>query len=100
MAATPSRLWRAVHGWHSADRLSVETIRCAHCRALLFRATAGAIAGPVEIKCRRCGTFNVLRPSEPSPERHERPTSGETGCPSNPGPSGRRPSTSATPSKS
>ncbi|MBK5960935.1 hypothetical protein CCR97_22410 [Rhodoplanes elegans] len=72
MAATPSRLWRAAHGWHDSRPMSVETIRCARCRALLFRATAGAIAGPVEIKCRRCGTFNVLRPSEPSRERPER----------------------------
>ncbi|RAI40543.1 hypothetical protein CH338_06030 [Rhodoplanes elegans] len=100
MAATPSRLWRAAHGWHDSRTMSVETIRCARCRALLFRATAGAIAGPVEIKCRRCGTFNVLRPSEPSRERPERPSSGDPGCPSNAGPSGRPRSSSATRSTS
>ncbi|WP_415454771.1 Com family DNA-binding transcriptional regulator [Azorhizobium caulinodans] len=39
------------------------------CRALLFRAGRGAISGVIEIKCRRCGTLNALRPQEPTPER-------------------------------
>ncbi|WP_083850309.1 Com family DNA-binding transcriptional regulator [Rhodovulum sp. PH10] len=80
MAATPSSLWRAAEGWHIREPMSVEFVRCASCRALLFRADAGAIAGIVEIKCRRCGTFNVLRPTEPSCERRERQTSGEASC--------------------
>ncbi|PZA12486.1 hypothetical protein DNX69_10965 [Rhodopseudomonas palustris] len=50
----------------------METIRCARCRALLFRAAGGAIAAPVEIKCRRCGSINILRPTEPPSERRER----------------------------
>jgi phage FluMu protein Com len=37
----------------------VEPVRCAQCRALLFRAAAGAIAAAVEIKCRRCGAINI-----------------------------------------
>lgn len=41
-------------------------VRCASCRALLFKAAARAIAGVIEIKCRRCGTFNSLRPQSPS----------------------------------
>jgi phage FluMu protein Com len=40
-------------------------IRCAGCRALLFRADSAAIAGEIEIKCRRCGQYNCLRPLSP-----------------------------------
>ncbi|WP_084539946.1 Com family DNA-binding transcriptional regulator [Azorhizobium doebereinerae] len=47
-------------------------MRCGSCRALLFRAGRGAISGTIEIKCRRCGTLNALRPPEPKPERRER----------------------------
>lgn len=50
----------------------MEDVRCGRCRALLLRAADSAIAGSVEIKCRRCGTINHLRPSEPAPERPER----------------------------
>ncbi|RAI42920.1 Com family DNA-binding transcriptional regulator [Rhodoplanes roseus] len=50
----------------------MESIRCASCQALLFRATARAVAGTIEIKCRRCGTINIMRPTEPSHERPER----------------------------
>ncbi|WP_196220503.1 Com family DNA-binding transcriptional regulator [Roseibium denhamense] len=51
--------------------------------ALLFKAGQGAISNDIQIKCRRCGTLNHLRPSEPVQERpvtdrpnidrHERP---------------------------
>ncbi|RTL91805.1 Com family DNA-binding transcriptional regulator [Ancylobacter aquaticus] len=50
----------------------MENVRCG-CGALLFRAGHGAIHGKIEIKCRRCGTLNSLRPAEPSSERRERP---------------------------
>ncbi|WP_080955389.1 Com family DNA-binding transcriptional regulator [Neorhizobium galegae] len=49
-------------------------IRCGSCSALLFRARHGAIANDIEIKCRRCGTINHLRPTEPLPDRQERPS--------------------------
>ncbi|MBU2652630.1 MAG: Com family DNA-binding transcriptional regulator [Bacteroidetes bacterium] len=55
----------------------MESIRCGNtrCRALLFKAADNAIADLIEIKCRRCGTINSLRPApSPSPERHERRT--------------------------
>lgn len=50
----------------------MESIRCGKCRALLLKAANDAIKGIVEIKCRRCGTLNSLRPPEPQPERLER----------------------------
>lgn len=43
-----------------------ETVRCASCSALLFKSEPGALAGVVEIKCRRCSALNVLRPSSPN----------------------------------
>ncbi|MFI8682328.1 Com family DNA-binding transcriptional regulator [Brevundimonas diminuta] len=46
---------------------SREAVRCASCAALLFKAQPGAIAGVVEIKCRRCSALNLLRPSSPQP---------------------------------
>ncbi|WP_082640634.1 Com family DNA-binding transcriptional regulator [Aureimonas sp. D3] len=49
----------------------MENIRCGHCRALLFKAGPGAVAAAIEIKCRRCGTLNHLRPQEPAPESRE-----------------------------
>ncbi|WP_084540029.1 Com family DNA-binding transcriptional regulator [Azorhizobium doebereinerae] len=58
----------------------MENIRCGSCRALLFRAGRGAISGTIEIKCRRCGTLNALRPPEPKPERRERPDQGSANC--------------------
>ncbi|MFB2553326.1 Com family DNA-binding transcriptional regulator [Ensifer soli] len=51
----------------------MQDIRCGSCSALLFRAGQGAIANAIEIKCRRCGTVNHLRPAEPVPDRRERP---------------------------
>ncbi|WP_413818466.1 Com family DNA-binding transcriptional regulator [Sphingobium sp.] len=47
-------------------------IRCAGCRALLFKAEPGAIAGVIEIKCRRCGQFNCMRPQSPPRSPRER----------------------------
>ncbi|MBX9633379.1 MAG: Com family DNA-binding transcriptional regulator [Magnetospirillum sp.] len=47
----------------------MESIRCPHCEALLLRAAIGAIQGNVEIKCRRCRTFVILRAMSPAPER-------------------------------
>ncbi|MBO9500774.1 Com family DNA-binding transcriptional regulator [Brevundimonas sp. A19_0] len=46
---------------------SHEVVRCASCAALLFKAEPGALAGQLEIKCRRCSALNVLRPSSPHP---------------------------------
>ncbi|WP_394088778.1 Com family DNA-binding transcriptional regulator [Xanthobacter autotrophicus] len=57
----------------------MENIRCC-CGALLFRTDRGAIRGRLEIKCRRCGTLNALRPSEPATERPERPDPGDARC--------------------
>ncbi|WP_404977724.1 Com family DNA-binding transcriptional regulator [Ancylobacter sp. 3268] len=54
--------------------------RC-RCGALLFRAVA--IRDTLEIKCRRCGTVITMRPTEPPPERRERP-SGDCSCRSDP----------------
>jgi phage FluMu protein Com len=54
------------------DFWQVQNIRCGKCRALLFRCEPAAIARAIEIKCRRCGTINLLRPLEPAPERRER----------------------------
>ncbi|WP_442793795.1 Com family DNA-binding transcriptional regulator [Pannonibacter sp. SL95] len=50
----------------------MKDIRCGCCRALLFRMAAAPSAPAIEIKCRRCGTINHLRPPEPAPERQER----------------------------
>ncbi|MBI1408109.1 MAG: Com family DNA-binding transcriptional regulator [Caulobacter sp.] len=44
-----------------------ESIRCCGCGALLFKAAPAAISGVIEIKCRRCGVFNSLRPPSPLP---------------------------------
>ncbi|MHA7882744.1 Com family DNA-binding transcriptional regulator [Nitratireductor sp. OM-1] len=49
----------------------MKDVRCGRCRALLFRANNDR--SEIEIKCRRCGTINHLRPAEPEPERQERP---------------------------
>ncbi|MBS7538230.1 Com family DNA-binding transcriptional regulator, partial [Ancylobacter lacus] len=43
----------------------MEDVRCG-CGALLLRAGRGAIRGSVQIKCRRCGAINHLRPTEPA----------------------------------
>ncbi|BAQ16931.1 Com family DNA-binding transcriptional regulator [Methyloceanibacter caenitepidi] len=45
--------------------MSLESIRCGKCAALLFKAAAKALSGRLEIKCRRCGHLNILRPEEP-----------------------------------
>lgn len=50
----------------------MENVRCGKCSALLFKAKRGAISNDLEIKCRRCGTLNHLRPAEPEPDRRER----------------------------
>ena len=42
-----------------------EAYRCGDCNALLFKAESGALAGLVEIKCRRCRQINQLRPVSP-----------------------------------
>ncbi|MCC7097261.1 MAG: Com family DNA-binding transcriptional regulator [Thermomonas sp.] len=42
-----------------------ESIRCGGCRALLFKASTGAISGTIEIKCRRCRQINHLRSTSP-----------------------------------
>lgn len=55
----------------------MRNIRCGTCSALLFKAGPGAIAASIEIKCRRCGTMNHLRPAEPEQDRRER-LNGET----------------------
>lgn len=51
----------------------MESIRCGQCSALLFRAAPEALRGPLEIKCRRCGTINHLRAASSPPERHQTP---------------------------
>lgn len=47
-------------------------IRCCACRRLLFKMSAGAFAGAVQIKCPRCSAFNHLRPESPNQQRHDR----------------------------
>jgi phage FluMu protein Com len=37
--------------------VSWQPVRCGKCGALLFRAKPNALADLIEIKCRRCGTF-------------------------------------------
>ncbi|PZU89133.1 MAG: hypothetical protein DI527_16505 [Chelatococcus sp.] len=77
----------------------MENIRCG-CGALLFRMTAGALAGRVEIKCRRCGAINSIRAAEPITRAPCRASAGDLAChASNAAPSGRRPSITATPLK-
>ncbi|MEM1372034.1 MAG: Com family DNA-binding transcriptional regulator [Pseudomonadota bacterium] len=41
----------------------------------MFKAGLHAIADDIEIKCRRCGTINHLRPSEPVSKRLRERTS-------------------------
>ncbi|WP_159597658.1 Com family DNA-binding transcriptional regulator [Starkeya nomas] len=53
--------------------------RCG-CGALLFRSAAGAIAGQVDIKCRRCGTVNSIRPIEARQHERRERLSGEDAC--------------------
>lgn len=47
-------------------------IRCGSCRALLFKYDGRDITATIEIKCRRCGTINHLRPPEPLRDHPER----------------------------
>lgn len=53
-----------------------ETYRCGGCNALLFKAEIGALAGVIEIKCRRCRQFNQMRPVSP-PQSDRRDACGE-----------------------
>lgn len=73
----PADLRPSRHPCNGRDQVntdsSVQSIRCGKCRALLFRCAADAIGAEIEIKCRRCGTVNHLRPTRPAPERLERP---------------------------
>lgn len=52
----------------------MESIRCNACNALLFKTEPNAVAGRIEIKCRRCGHYNDLRPSEPEFKQIENET--------------------------
>ena len=64
----PSR--HPVQGGLSVKEIKLmEPIRCRDCHALLFKTAKNAISGIIEIKCRRCGTLNQLRPKPPLPER-------------------------------
>lgn len=51
----------------------MKDIRCASCRALLFRTSQKQLNIVIEIKCRRCRSLNILRPTEPPPERNKAP---------------------------
>ena len=51
-------------------------VRCSGCAALLLRAARSAISGPVEIKCRRCGTIKNLGAIAPGGERPRAPDDG------------------------
>ena len=48
-----------------------ESIRCGTCRALLFKAAPHAVAGMIEIKCRRCKSVNHLRPVSLTPNARQ-----------------------------
>ena len=52
--------------------MSLRAVRCGKCAALLLKARPRAIADIIEIKCRRCGHLNILRPEEPAPQRAKR----------------------------
>jgi phage FluMu protein Com len=43
--------------------VKMESIRCGQCSALLFKAAPKAVAGNIEVKCRRCGSYNQIRPA-------------------------------------
>lgn len=47
----------------------MESTRCGRCQRLLFKSTPGAIAGTVEIKCARCGTYNQIKAASLETER-------------------------------
>ncbi|WP_074963584.1 Com family DNA-binding transcriptional regulator [Aliiroseovarius crassostreae] len=50
-----------------------EEIRCTNCARLLFKMEIGGLSGTLSIKCPRCRSINILRPSQsPNPERRER----------------------------
>jgi phage FluMu protein Com len=54
-------------------------MRCCECGRLLFKIEDGGLTGTLSIKCPRCRTFNVLRPSSPSPKiAHERLSEGKS----------------------
>lgn len=45
----------------------LKDMRCSACRKLLFKSEDGALSGVIQIKCPRCGAFNLLRPMSPDP---------------------------------
>ncbi|MGH1417219.1 MAG: Com family DNA-binding transcriptional regulator [Pelagimonas sp.] len=47
-----------------------EEIRCTNCARLLFKMEPKALAGDLSIKCPRCRSINILRPTQsPNLER-------------------------------
>ncbi|WP_366140067.1 Com family DNA-binding transcriptional regulator [uncultured Pelagimonas sp.] len=48
-------------------------IRCTSCARLLFKMEPEALVGDLSIKCPRCRSINILRPTQsPNPKRRER----------------------------
>ncbi|PIE13844.1 MAG: hypothetical protein CSA70_03770 [Rhodobacterales bacterium] len=44
-----------------------------NCAKLLFKLELAGLSGVLSIKCPRCRSMNILRPTQsPKPERHER----------------------------
>ncbi|WP_443021944.1 Com family DNA-binding transcriptional regulator [Sphingobium sp.] len=62
---------------HASNDSACVSNKCASCRALLFKSAVDAIAGVIEIKCRRCGAFNCFRPMSPPRSPAERPLGAE-----------------------
>ncbi|MFY9350323.1 MAG: regulatory protein GemA [Sphingobium sp.] len=52
-------------GWAFEVQSVKEEFRCPGCRALLFKAASAAIAADIEIKCRRCRRYTIMRPLSP-----------------------------------
>ena len=83
----PATPYRAGEVWRGSN---VESIRCGQCGALLFRASPEALRGPLEIKCRRCGTITCELRAPCATRQHSRRgravavdvlTAGAGGCP-------------------
>lgn len=49
--------------------MELKEIRCRRCNKLLAKADTGEL----EIKCPRCGAYNILKAESFKPERPERP---------------------------